>query len=469
MPRFHHGAHQMIEAKPGIFDLWRRYAPLSDRQSRAVAAEEQAGRAVAFRARGFAVATVMLCLPLLTVPPRLWYYLGAAALFFLLGLVPHLLRRHRYAAAIQAVFVLLDAALITTVIIMPPPGGLDIGWPVQTRLRSSEFLYLIVLLASAALSYSPWQVVWTGVSVIATWTTGVMAVYLRDDTLHFGGAFEAMPTEAALKVLFDPYYVSGATLLNQVILTTIATGILAAAVHRSRRMLLRHARAEIARAALARYVSPDLADAILVSERRFDTPATREVAVLFADIVGFTGLSERTSPDRIVALLKSFHERCCRVVFRHGGSLDKYIGDGFLATFGAIGDMPDAAARALRCAVELQQEVDRWNRKRAARGAVAIPLSIGLHFGPAVVGNTGTEERLEFTVIGDTVNVASRLEGLTREAACRIAASQACLAAARAAGGEVTGFRHFGPVPVRGRAEPVDVHVWPEASPQMSL
>lgn len=443
----------MIRARSGTFlDRWRLYRPLGDRQRGAVIAEEQAGRAVAFRARGFAVAAVMLCLPLLTVPPRLWYYLAAAALFFLLGLVPHLLRRHRYAAAIQAVFVLLDAALITTVIIMPPPGGLDIGWPVQTRLRSSEFLYLIVLLVGAALSYSPWQVIWTGISVIATWSAGVAAVYWRDDTLRYDGGLESMPVDAAMKVFLDPYFVSGGTLLNQVILTAIATGVLAAAVHRARRMLLRHTRAEIARSALARYVSADLADAILKSERRFDTPATREVAVLFADIVGFTALSERTPPDRIVTLLKSFHERCCRVVFRHGGSLDKYIGDGFLATFGAIGDMPDAAARAVRCAVELQQEIDRWNAKRAARGAVAIPLSIGLHFGPAVVGNTGTEERLEFTVIGDTVNIASRLEGLTREASCRIAVSQACLAAARATGGEPPGFRHFGPVAVRGRS-----------------
>lgn len=455
---------QMIQTRLQKILGWRPYPPLGDRQARAVAAEEQAGRVVAFRARGVAVLVVMLFLPLLTVPPRLWYYLGAAALFFLLGLVPHLLRRHRHAALIQAVFVALDAALIATVIIMPPPGGLDIGWPVQTRLRSSEFLYLIVLLASSALSYSPWQVVWTGICVIGAWSAGVATVYFREDTLHFDGAFEEMPAEAALKVLFDPYFVSGATLLNQVILTAIATGILAAAVHRSRRMLLRHTRAEIARASLARYVSAELADAILVSEKPFDAPATRDVAVLFADIVGFTGFSEKTPPDRIVALLKSFHARSCRVVFRHGGSIDKYIGDGFLATFGAIGDMPDAPARALRCAVELQQEIDRWNAKRAARGASPVPLSIGLHFGPAVVGNTGTEERLEFTVIGDTVNTASRLEALTREVQCRIAASDACLAAARAAGCAIDGFRHFGPVSVRGRTEPVDVHVWPGES-----
>lgn len=459
----------MIKAQPSSFlgnflGGWRRYRPLGDRQGRAVAAEEQAGRAVWFRARGFAVAAVMACLPLLTVPPRLWYYLGAAALFFLLGLIPHLLRRHRYATAIQAMFVLLDAALITTVVIMPPPGGLDVGWPVQTRLRSSEFLYLIVLLVGAALSYSPWQVIWTGISVIATWTTGVTMVTRRADTLRHdtsAGGLDTMPVEAALDVFLDPYFVNSGTLLNQVILTAIATGVLAVAVRRARTMLLRHTRAEIARSELARYVSSDLADAILVSERRFDRPATREVAVLFADIVGFTALSERTPPDRIVALLKSFHARCCRVVFRHGGSIDKYIGDGFLATFGAIGDMPDAAARAARCAVELQQEMDRWAAKRARRGAPPIPLSIGLHYGPAVVGNTGTDERLEFTVIGDMVNIASRLEGLTRDVRCRIVASEACLAAARHAAGDLPPFRHLGPMPVRGRVDPVDVHAWP--------
>jgi adenylate cyclase len=445
---------------------WRPLRPLGDRQSRAVAAEEEAGRALAFRARGVAVGVVILCLPLLSAPPRLWYYIAAAALFFVLGLVPHLTRRSRHAAVIQALFVTLDAALITTVVIMPPPGGLDVGWPVQTRLRSSEFLYLIVLLAGAALSYSPWQVIWTGISIIGTWSAGVAAVFLRADTLTFAdvaGRLDTMPVRSALEIYMDPYFVSDTTLLNQVILTALATGVLAVAVRRSRSMLLRHTRAEIARSSLARYVSPDLADAILTSEQRFDRPATREVAVLFADIVGFTTLSERTPPERIVTLLKSFHERCCRVVFRHGGSLDKYVGDGFLATFGAIGDMPDAAARAVRCAIELQQEVNRWNAKRAGRGAVAIPLSIGLHHGPAVVGNTGTEERLEFTVIGDTVNIASRLESLTRDIGCRIAVSAACLAAAKVAGGELPALRHLGPVPVRGRVEPVDVHVWPAA------
>jgi adenylate cyclase len=374
-------------------------------------------------------------------------------LFFLLGLIPHVLRGHRHAAVIQALFVLLDAALITTIVIMPPPGGLDVGWPVQTRLRSSEFLYLTVLLVGAALSYSPWQVLWTGISIITTWTIGVGLVMYRPDTLRYEsspGAFDDMSVDAALKVYLDPYFVAGVTLLNQVILTAIATGILAVAVRRARTMLLRHTRAEIARSALARYVSSDLADAILTAERRFDTPATRQVAVLFADIVGFTALSERTPPDRIVALLKSFHDRCCRVVFRHGGSIDKFIGDGFLATFGAISEMPDAAARAVRCAVELQREMDRWAAKRAARGAPAVPLSIGLHYGSAVVGNTGTDERLEFTVIGDMVNIASRLEGLTRDTRCRIVVSEDCLAAAHAGASDLPAFLHLGPMPLRG-------------------
>ena len=128
------------------------------------------------------------------------------------------------------------------------------------------------------------------------------------------------------------------------------------------------------RADLARYVSPDVAEALA---RRggtaFGDPATRTVAVLFADIVGFTKLTETLSPERTFALLRSFQERSSAIVFKHGGTLDKYLGDGFMATFGSIGLQPDAPARALACAFELQQEIDRWSRKRSGRGA--DPLS----------------------------------------------------------------------------------------------
>jgi adenylate cyclase len=332
------------------------------------------------------------------------------------------------------------------------------------RVRGPEFLYLMLLIVGAALSYSPLQVIWTGFCVVMAWGIGVLLVQMRADTLQYDPAAENSP-EAILRLVTDPHFVGFFNLMNQVVLAVIATAILAAAVWRSRRMLLRQTRAEIARADLARYVSPDVADAIIESDQAFGAPTTREVTVLFADIVGFTALSERLPPDRVVRLLKSFHERGSRVVFRHGGTLDKYMGDGFLATFGAISDVPDAAARAVRCALDLQDEIERWNAKRAARGAETIRLSTGVHCGPVVVGNIGSDRRLEFSVVGDAVNIASRLETLTRQLGCRIAVSAHCLETARRHAADLPEFASAGDVRLDGREQSVAVWVWPVALP----
>lgn len=406
----------------------------------------------------------MLWLLLAIESERQFYYLAVAAVFFLLGWVPHLLRRHRYAVPIRFGFVLLDVMLVTAVVVLPPPVGLDFGWPIQMRVRGPEFLYLNLLIVGAALSYSPLQVLWTGFCAIAVWSAALLAVFMRSDTLHADPATLTSP-EAVLRVVLDPHYVGIFALLNQVVLTAIATAVLAAAVWRSRALLLRQTRAEIARADLARYVSPDVADALLAAQTAdsegFGAPTNRNVAVLFADVVGFTGLSERMAPDRVVVLLRSLHERGSGVVFAHEGSLDKYLGDGFLATFGGISSQPDAAARAIRCAIALQEEVARWNAKRQLRGAMPVQLSVGVHYGPVVVGNIGSAQRLEFTVVGDTVNIASRLETLTRRLGCRIAVSDVALTEAALHDPLLPRFEPAGDRQLDGREQTISVQVWP--------
>ena len=439
---------------------------LGSRLSRAIADEEQRGLVFAFRARIVAVVTVMAWLVLVIESERQFYYLAVTAVFGLLGWVPHLLRRHRHAVAIRFGFVVLDAVLITAVVILPPPGGLDFGFPIQMRVRGPEFLYLNLLIVGAALSYSPLQVLWTGVWSILVWSAGVVLVGMRPDTVLTSAGGNS--PQALLQTLMNPYYVGYFQLLNQVVLTAIATAVLAAAVWRSRALLLRQTRAEIARADLARYVSPDVADAIMDADSAggetggdFGAPVNRNVAVLFADVVGFTSLSEHMAPDRVVRLLRSLHERGSAVVFAHGGSLDKYLGDGFLATFGGIRGQPDAAARALRCALALQEETARWNAKRQARGHVPVRLSVGVHYGPVVVGNIGSAQRLEFTVVGDTVNIASRLETLTRQLDCRIAVSDAALTEARLHDPALPPFAAAGDRRLDGREQTLSVHIWP--------
>lgn len=434
------------------------------RLTAAIGAEEQAGLAFAFRARTVAVILVAIWLPFVTQGPRTYYYLSLVAAFFLLGLVPHMLRRWRHAQAVRLVFIFLDVALISAVIITQPPDSIAYDWPVQMRVRFVEFLYLILLLIGSALSYRPSNVIWTGVCIIAVWSTGVLLLYNLPDTVRFPDTGSDLTPPQVLAIVLDPRYVGISSLLTQNVLTAIATGLLAAAVARGRNMLLRQTRAEVARADLSRYVSPDVADAMLAeAPNAFGAPAIRHVAVLFADIWQFTTLVEKLEPERVVALLRSFQARATAIVFRHGGTLDKYLGDGFMATFGALenGNGAVAANHALACALELQHEMDRWCAKRAQRGTFPVRLGIGLHYGPAVVGNVGTDQRLEFTVVGDAANVAARIERLTRDFDCRIAVSDACFAAARDTVPDMPAFADLGPTAVRGRVEPVHLHIWP--------
>lgn len=422
---------------------------------------ELEGLQFAFYARLTAIIVVSVWLIWLVPWPRDLYYGAYAFGFFLLGYIPYRLRHHPHGEAIKLGFIILDVALVTAAILVPPPISLGNEWPIQTRLRGQEFLYVLLLLGEAALTYSPRRVLWTGVSILGIWSIGVFTIYSQSDTLRFNdAAAEGVLTSAAvLDLSLQPAFVGLTAWYTQLVATSLFTLLLALTVWRSRRTLLNQVEAEVVRADLARYVSPDVAEALT---RRggaaFGEPATRTVAVLFADIVGFTKFTETLAPERTFALLRSFQERSSAIVFKHGGTLDKYLGDGFMATFGSIELQPDAPARALACAFELQQEIERWNRKRAGRGADSLRVSVGIHCGPVTVGNLGGRERIEFTVVGDVVNVASRLEEITREVGGSIVVSEDCI---RAAGNREWGmrFQSSREIQLRGRQQNILVHI----------
>jgi adenylate cyclase len=173
--------------------------------------------------------------------------------------------------------------------------------------------------------------------------------------------------------------------------------------------------AERARANLARYFSPNIVDLLADSDEPLGPVRRQTVAVLFVDIVGFTRMAEAMTPEAVVAMLREFHERMAAQIFACGGTIEKYIGDEIFAVFGLPSASPHDALNALRCASMILKELEAWNRARAEKGDLALAIGVGLNYGPAVLGDVGSEHSLSFTVIGDTVNVASRLQGLTRE------------------------------------------------------
>lgn len=178
-----------------------------------------------------------------------------------------------------------------------------------------------------------------------------------------------------------------------------------------------------------------------------------EVTVLFTDIRGFTTLCEKMPPLEVLTLLNEYFSAVTAVVFRHEGTLDKYIGDAVMAVFGApVGD-PDDAKKAVRCALDIREVVERINGEREKKQLPRITLGVGLHTGVVVAGTLGSMERMDYTVIGDAVNVASRVEGLTRAVNTDILVTSATAKAA----GDGFVFEEAGEINVKGRKEAVKV------------
>lgn len=193
-------------------------------------------------------------------------------------------------------------------------------------------------------------------------------------------------------------------------------------------------RAERARINLSRYFSPSTVDYLAQKDAPLGPVRRQTIAVLFADVVGFTTMAEGMAPEEVVAFLRIFHQRLEAVIFAHGGSLEAIIGDEVMAVFGVPEAGSSDAADALACAGHILSDIDAWNRANRHQGHQAINVGIGLHHGPAVMGDIGSERRMTFTVVGDTVNTASRLQRLTRELAVKLMVSDAAVQAARGAG-----------------------------------
>jgi adenylate cyclase len=216
-----------------------------------------------------------------------------------------------------------------------------------------------------------------------------------------------------------------------------------------------------------RFVSRDVADALVADPERYLRAAAgrrRTVAVLFSDVRGFTGRSERSDPAELVVQLNEYLRRMVGVVFGNGGTLDKFIGDAVMAHWGALddGSPRDHAGRALAAAGAMLAELAALNREWEPRGREPFRIGIGVHYGEVVAGELGSPEKTEFGVIGDAVNLASRLEGLTKVLRVPLVVSaDAYLAADRPAG-----FRGAGRVQVVGRERSVRlfVPVWGEGN-----
>lgn len=211
-----------------------------------------------------------------------------------------------------------------------------------------------------------------------------------------------------------------------------------------------------------RYVSPGVVDQLLKNPEMIKLGGQRlAVTVLFSDIRGFTSYSEGKQPEEIVARLNEYFSRMTAIVFKHNGTLDKFLGDGLMAVFGIPIPTQDHAGNALAAAKEMCVALHEMNAVWVARGEPVFNLGIGLNSGPVLVGNIGSEERMEYTVIGEEVNLASRLESMNKEYGTRLILSERTLACLNQ---DREGIVELGAVQVRGMVQPVKIYTLPEVN-----
>lgn len=423
----------------------------------AVAAETRVGRRIAAYGREVAVIIIALLLPLLSFDWGVLYYEAILLLFFLSGRF-----RERFARTgrswAEVAMILFDIVLLTFIAAVPNP--MDLGRvPTAYGFRWNTFDYLFLVLAFATLAYS-WRTVFTiGVTVAVVWlaAAGIVAAFgARIPELAEAASATARAIGAPDLVPFlDLNRVQWNLRVQEVVIFLIVAAALTLKGWRSNQLLFRQARAAAERANLSRYFAPTMVERLAQRPAALGQPHSQDVAVLFADLVGFTALAESEPEGEILALLRRYYAALEDAVFANHGTLDKYLGDGVMATFGTPETSPADAANALRAALSIVEAVDGIG--------MGLRVSVGVHFGRVTLGDVGPPRRLEFAVIGDTVNVAARLEAATRDLGARIVVSEALATRALVDGranGALDGFHEVSNLALRGRSSGVDVRVW---------
>lgn len=347
------------------------------------------------------------------------------------------------------VFVALDCAYLAYVLIARHWFAEDLP-PVTVAVKEGALLFFVAFLVQGAFSYSPRFIVWTGMCITLGWGAVVATAASEPATFFTLGAGADMWRRYG-----DPDYVPVIKIAYDYVVVVLLTAGLAVAVWRSRQLVMAAAVSERARANLARHFSPKVVDELSARENPFGKVRRQQAAVLFADIRGFTTRCETMAPEEAMAFLRDFHARMEAVIFEHGGTLDKILGDGLLAVFGVPDLGPGDAGDGLACAFAMMKAVEDWNIERAGRGEADVQIGVGLHYGHVMLGDVGSERLMTFTVVGDTVNVASRLQSLSKELGTRLVASEALVTAVkdemRKEGSLLAGLKFVGAKHLRGR------------------
>jgi adenylate cyclase len=308
--------------------------------------------------------------------------------------------------------------------------------PAPFYLKAPTLLYVFIFIGLRALRFEPLYVITAGLAA----ATGWLAL----------AAYAAMSSEGAVTRDYVRYMTSNTILIgaeiDKVISILAVTAVLALGLARSRRILYRAVLDSVLAKDLSRFVAPEVADRISSADRALQ-PGDGEVrtaSVLFTDIEGFSTISEKVTPERLVLLLNEYFEAASAAIERHGGVITQFQGDAMLVAFNTVRDDPEHAANAVRTAMALQDAT----RERLYGGDTRMRTRCGINTGAIVTGAVGARDRLLYTVHGDEVNVAARLEQLNKKYGTYVLATERTVQEA----GDGFRFERVDEVAVRGRS-----------------
>jgi len=307
--------------------------------------------------------------------------------------------------------------------------------PASFYLKAPTVLYIFIFVALRALRFEARYILIAGSVAALGWILMVFYVITVD-------AEDTMITRNYVEYLTSNSVLIGAE-FDKVVSILMVTVILAVAVTRARGLLISSVRETAAARSLSRFFAPMVAERIAGSEAEAGAghATAREAAIMMLDIRGFTPLSATLPPEEVIALLTDYQAQVVPVIRSHEGVVDKFLGDGILASFGAVDDSDAYAANALTALDAVLKKVDVWNAERRSNGLHSVVINGAVTSGSIVFGIIGDSERLEYTVLGDPVNLAAKLEKQTKVEKTPAVSSAEVMALAEAQGYE--GKRHW--------------------------
>lgn len=326
--------------------------------------------------------------------------------------------------------------------------------PPSFYLKAPTLLYVFIFIALRALRFEARFVVLAGLVAALGWTLLALFAVSGPDGMK-------MITRDYVLYMTSNTVLIGAEIDKVVSILTV-TAIIAVAISRARGLLVKAVVEGAAAHELARFFAPEIAQQITASEQEVSAGEgqARDAAILFCDIRGFTVFAKTVEPDVLMSVLAEYQSLIVPIIQQHGGSIDKFMGDGIMATFGAAVTTSTYAADALMSIDDIMRVADDWNNKRVAVGEPALRVGAACAAGPIIFGAVGDSTRLEYTVIGDAVNLAAKLEKHTKAEKVRALTDSATYATALSQGYQpADGHENRPGCEVEGTELPIDLVV----------